>query len=80
MIIKMFNKLRRLDEHNEKFNKELYNIKENQIELKYTQNTKKGINTTLKDTEEQINNLKGGIVEITEAKQKKKKIKTMKTV
>ena len=41
MIIKMFNKLRRLDEHNEKFNKELYNIKENQIELKYTQNTKK---------------------------------------
>ena len=48
MIIKMFNKLRRLDEHNEKFNKELYNIKENQIELKYTQNTKKGINTRLR--------------------------------
>lgn len=41
MIIKVFNKLRRLDERNEKFNKELNNIKENQTELKYTQNTKK---------------------------------------
>lgn len=41
MIIKVSNKLRRLDGRNEKFNKELNNIKENQTELKYTQNTKK---------------------------------------
>ena len=35
MIIKMLNKLwRRLNEHSEKFNKELKNIKKNQIELK----------------------------------------------
>lgn len=32
---------------------------------------KKGINTRLEDTEEQINNLKDTGVEITEAKQKK---------
>ena len=32
---------------------------------------KKGINTRLEDKEEQINNLKDRVVEITEAKQKK---------
>ena len=35
MIIKMINKFgRRWNEHSEKFNKELENIKENQIEFK----------------------------------------------
>ena len=35
IIIKMLNKLgRRMDEHSEKFNKDLENIKKNQTELK----------------------------------------------
>ena len=36
MIIKMYNKLRRMDEHSEKFNKEFENIKKNQAKLKDT--------------------------------------------
>lgn len=36
MIITMVKQLRRMDEHNEKLNKELKAIKKNQIELKNT--------------------------------------------
>ena len=36
MIIKIFNKLRRMDEHNENFNKELENINKCERELKTT--------------------------------------------
>ena len=59
MIIKMLNKLgRRRNEHSEKFNKELENIKKNQIELKNFNNwnlkytISRGINNVLGDTEE----------------------------
>lgn len=63
---------RRRDEHREKFNKGSENIKENQT-VTETKNTPEGINRGLDNTEEQISNLKYGIVEITQAKQKKKK-------
>ena len=57
MIIEMLNELRgRMDEHSEKFNKELGNIKMNQTELKNTiteiKNTLGRINSRLHDTEE----------------------------
>ena len=46
-----------MDEHSEKFNKELENIKKDHIELKNTiieiQDTLEGINSKLDDTEEQ---------------------------
>ena len=62
-----------MDEYSEKFNKELENIKKNQMELKNTiteiKNTLEGLNSRLYDTEE----LEDSIVQITQAEQKKKK-------
>ena len=83
MIIKMFNELgRRMDEHSEKFNKELENIKY-QMELKNMiteiKNTVEGINSRLDNTEEQISELKDRVVEITQAEQKKE-FQKMRTV
>ena len=78
MIIKMLIKhRRRMDEHSEKFLKELENTKKNQTALKNTitkiKTTLEGINSRLEDTEEQINELKDRVVEITQAEQKKRK-------
>ena len=58
MIIKKLKKLcRRKEEHSEKFNKELENIKKGQIDLKNAiieiKVTLEGINSRLDDTEEQ---------------------------
>ena len=67
MIINLLNKLgRRRDEHNEKFNKELENIK-NQTELKNIiteiKNAPEGINNILDDAEKEINELEDRVVE-----------------
>ena len=66
MIIKMLNKLRRMDETSEKFNKKLKNIKTN---LKNTiteiKNTLEGINGRLDDTGEWISEQEDRVVEIT---------------
>jgi len=67
MIINLLNKLgRRRDEHNEKFNKELENIK-NQTELKNIiteiKNALEGINNRLDDAEKEINELEDRVVE-----------------
>ena len=59
IIIKMLNKLRRMDELNEKFNKELENTKK-QTELKNTiteiKNTPEEINSKLDDTKNRSRN------------------------
>ena len=78
MILKMLNKLRRkMEEYNEKFNKELKNIKKNQTELKNAiteiKNTLEGNNSKLGDTQEWIHKLEGRGVEITQAEHKKGK-------
>ena len=66
MIIKMLNKLRRMDEPSEKFNKKLKNIKTN---LKNTiteiKNTLGRINNRSEDTDEQISKLEDRVVENT---------------
>ena len=68
-----------MDEQSEKlevFNKGLENIK-NQTEMKNTitdrKNTLEGINSGLYDIEEEISELEGRVVEITQAENKKKK-------
>ena len=68
----MLNELsRRMDEHSEKFNKELENIEKNQTKLKNTiteiikKTTLDGINCRLDDTEEWIYELKSRVVRIT---------------
>lgn len=55
--------------------KKLHNTKKNQAELNTTEikNTIEGINTGLDDSKEQISNLEDRVVEITDAKQKKRK-------
>ena len=74
MIIKMLNKLRRMDEPSEKFNKKLKNIKTN---LKNTiteiKNTLEGINGRLDDTGEWISEQEDRVVEITKLNWEKKK-------
>ena len=80
VIVKLIKELgRRMAAQSEKlevFNKELENIKNNHTEIKNTiteiKNTVEGINRRLNDTEEQISTL-DGVVEITDAEQKKKK-------
>ena len=62
MIIKMLSELkRRMNEHCEKFNKELENIKKTQTAEEYNnwnlKNTLEGINSRLDDTEECISEL-----------------------
>ena len=57
MVIKILTELRgRMDEHSEKFNKGIENIKKNQTKLKNTiteiKNTLEGINSRLDDAEE----------------------------
>lgn len=55
--------------------KKLHNTKKNQAELNTTEikNTIEGIHTGLDDSKEQISNLEDRVVEITDAKQKKRK-------
>ena len=65
-----------MDEHNDKFNKELENIKKNQTDEKCDNWNKKctgRINSKLDDTEEQVSKLEDRVVEITQAEQKKEK-------
>ena len=61
IITKMLNKLgRRMDEYSEMFNKELENIKKNQMELKNTiteiKNTLEGLNSRLTEQNRQCRN------------------------
>ena len=86
MILKMFNELRRrMDEHSEKINKELGNIKKNQTEMNtitkrkihqdfsqdFTKYTR--INSRFDSTEEWMSILENQVVEITQAEQKTEK-------
>ena len=72
-----------MDEHSEKFNEELENIKKNQIELKNIiteiQNTLEGSNSRLDDTEKRMSNLEDRVVEITQTEKKKNFFKELKT-
>lgn len=58
-----------MDEHGENFNKELENIKKDQLGLKNTinkmKNTLEGINSRSKYAEDQSSDLENSIVEIT---------------
>ena len=64
-----------MDEHGENFNKELENIKKDQLGLKNTinkmKNTLEGINRKLGDTKEFICDLEKRIVENTQSGHKK---------
>ena len=78
MVIKMFTEPgERIEEHSGNFNKELENIKKNQLEQKNVltemKNTLEGINSRLGDTQEWISNLEERIVEITQSEQVKRK-------
>ena len=77
MIIKMLNKLRRMDEHHENFNKELENTEKNRTEVKNTiteiKNTLESIKSRVDDTEERISGLEDRVVEITQGEHKKEK-------
>ena len=69
MVIKMFTEPgERIEEHSGNFNKELENIKKNQLEQKNVltemKNTLEGINSRLEDAEEWINSLEDKVVEI----------------
>ena len=68
---------KRIDEHNENFNKEIENIKMIQSELKNSiiemKNTLEGINSRLGYIEEHISDLKDRIIEITQSEQQKEK-------
>ena len=61
---------KRIDEHSESFNKELENIRKNQLELENKITEMKtileGINSRLGDTEEGISDLEERIMEITQ--------------
>ena len=76
----MLNKLGRImEEHSEKFNKELENIQKNPTELRNTiteiKNAQEAINSRFDDTEECISNLEDRLVEITKVEQKEKELK-----
>ena len=80
LVIKMLTELeRRIDVHNEKFNKELENIKKTQSEMKNSiaeiKNTLEGMNSRLSDTEICINPLEDRIMEITQSEQQKENLK-----
>ena len=71
---------RRMDEFSENFNKELGNIKKNQLEMKNTilemKNSLEGINSKVNDTEEWMSKLDERLEEIIQAEQiKGKRIK-----
>ena len=65
-----------MDEHSEKFNKELENIKKSQTELKNTlteiKNTLERSDSRLNNTEKWTSKLEGREMEITQTEQKKK--------
>ena len=71
-----------MDELTENFDRETENIKKNQSELKNTitemTNTLEGINNGLRDTVEQISNLKDKVIEIIQSKQQRKKYNILK--
>ena len=73
-MIKMLNKIGiSMDEHSEKFNKELENIKKNQTALKCNNWNKKytrGINGRLHDTKEHNSDLEDREAKIIQAEQK----------
>ena len=76
MIIKVLNTLkRRMDEHSEKFNKELKNIKRNETELKNRiteiKSTQREIKSRLNDTENGISKLKDKVMESLNLNRKK---------
>ena len=78
MTINMLNKLRRrTDEHGEKFNKELENIKQSQAELKdkitEVKSKLEGINSRFDHTEEWISKLEDRVVKVTQAVHTKEK-------
>ena len=66
-----------MDKHSDKFNKELENIKKNQLEWKNTiteiKSTLEGINSILNDTEEWISELEDRVVKSPSLNTKKKK-------
>lgn len=77
IVIQMLNKLRRkMDEHSQKFIKELKNTEKNQTDLKNTiaeiKNTQEGINCGLDNSEEQIIKLKHRVVDIAQGNFKQK--------
>ena len=74
-MIKMLNKIGiSMDEHSEKFNKELENVKKNQTELKSAitelKNTPEGITSRLHDTKEHNSDLEDREAKIIQAEQK----------
>ena len=75
LVIKMLTELgRRMDEHNENFNKETENIRKYQteiiIELK---NTLQGFNIRIDEVEEQISELEDKTMKLTQTEQQNEK-------
>ena len=78
MIVKMIqNHGNRIDKIQQKFNKELEELKRNQATMKNTineiKNTLEGINNRITEAEKWISDLEDKIVEITTAEQNKEK-------
>ena len=69
----MLTELRRMDEHNENFNKGIGNIREYQTLSHRLKNALEGFNSRLDEAEEQVSKLEDKAMELNQTEKKKKK-------